>query len=220
MGIVLQVASLLLWAGWCWGAQSSHSYTSSIYAFTENNGSLALSNVPTDRRYAVLVGEPAELPRTLAEKRGSRGAAAASKRGLYSGIIDRAANLYGLESALLHAVIEVESGYEPTARSRKGAGGLMQLMPGTASRYGVANAFDPEQNVDGGARYLRDLLRMFDSDLSLVLAAYNAGENAVTRNQNRVPPFRETLDYVPKVLAHYRRHQGVASSDQARSVSD
>jgi soluble lytic murein transglycosylase-like protein len=85
----------------------------------------------------------------------------------------------------------------------------MQLMPGTAKRYGVADAFDPEQNIDGGARYLRDLSKMFDGDLSLTLAAYNAGENSVLRNQNRIPKNRETLDYVPKVLARYYKNQGL-----------
>jgi soluble lytic murein transglycosylase-like protein len=218
VAVVVRGLALALWAGLCWGGQSTqsvHVALSSIYALTESDGSLALSNVPTDRRYAVFVGESAELRGIAATKGDVRKTAGAAKRGLYSDIIERTASLYGLESALLHAVIEVESGYEATARSPKGASGLMQLMPGTASRYGVADAFDPAQNIDGGARYLRDLLRLFDSDLALVLAAYNAGEGAVTRYQNRVPPYRETLEYVPKVLAHWRRHQGAASAEKA-----
>jgi soluble lytic murein transglycosylase-like protein len=83
----------------------------------------------------------------------------------------------------------------------------MQLMPQTAKRYGVADAFDPRQNLDGGARYLKDLLQMFDNDVSLALAAYNAGEHAVAKYGNRIPPYRETLQYVPRVLDFYQRYQ-------------
>jgi soluble lytic murein transglycosylase-like protein len=83
----------------------------------------------------------------------------------------------------------------------------MQLMPQTAKRYGVADAFDPRQNLDGGARYLRDLLRMFNNNQSLALAAYNAGEHAVTKHGNRIPPYRETLHYVPRVLEFYQRYR-------------
>jgi soluble lytic murein transglycosylase-like protein len=101
----------------------------------------------------------------------------------------------------------VESGYDPHAVSRAGAVGLMQLMPDTARRYGVRNLRDPAQNVQAGARYLRDLMGKFDNDLTLALAAYNAGEEAVAQYGNRIPPFRETLNYVPKVLDVYRRHQ-------------
>ncbi len=203
MGIVWKAVVLVLWLGICRGAEPS------IYTYTEDDGSVSLSNVPTDRRYVVLVGEKGEGPQNLPASTRLRGGVGAKNRGLYKGVIDRVASLYGLESELLHAVIEVESGYNPAALSRKGASGLMQLMPGTARRYGVADAFDPEQNIDGGARYLRDLFQMFDGDVSLVLAAYNAGENAVTRNQKRVPQFRETLEYIPKVLAHYRKNQGL-----------
>jgi soluble lytic murein transglycosylase-like protein len=214
---VLPLVSLLFCAGWCWGGESSHP---SIYALMESDGSLAFSNVPTDRRYTVLIGAAAESSRDPPAKARSSSSAGLAGRSLFGEIIEKTAALYGLESALLHAVIEVESGYEPNARSPKGARGLMQLMPGTATRYGVVNAFDPAQNIDGGARYLCDLLRMFDGDLSLVLAAYNAGENAVARNQNRIPPIRETEAYVPKVLAQYRRHRGTAPADRSERTHD
>lgn len=108
-----------------------------------------------------------------------------------------------VEPALIHAVITAESGYNPAARSRYGAVGLMQLMPGTAKRYGVTNRLDPAQNIRGGARYLRDLLAMFDNDLQLVLAAYNAGEEAVIRYGRRIPPFRATVAFVPRVMGYY-----------------
>ncbi len=134
------------------------------------------------------------------------GSGLARKAG-YDQIVDEVSRTYGLESALLHAVVSVESRYNPKAVSRAGATGLMQLMPQTAKRYGVTDAFDPQQNLAGGARYLRDLLRMFNNDLSLALAAYNAGEHAVIRHGNRIPPYRETLNYVPQVLGFYQRYQ-------------
>ena len=111
-----------------------------------------------------------------------------------------------IRRALLHAVIHVESGYDPKAVSKQGAQGLMQLMPGTARRYEVSDSFDPVQNVRGGARYLRDLLQMFHDDLRLVLAAYNAGEYAVIRNGYRVPPLKSTAAYVARVLQLYRHN--------------
>jgi len=108
---------------------------------------------------------------------------------------------------LLHAVISVESRYKPDAVSKKGASGLMQLMPGTARHYGVIDALDPVQNINGGAKYLRDMLFLFNGDMSLAVAAYNAGESAVVRHGNRIPPFRETMNYVPKVLNFYREYR-------------
>jgi len=121
----------------------------------------------------------------------------------YAPLIDRVARRLHLDRALVHAVVHVESAYDPRAVSRKGAVGLMQLMPATARRYGVRDRYDPRQNVSGGARYLRDLLYQF-RNVVLALAAYNAGENAVRRARNRVPPFTETRRYVRKVLSRYR----------------
>ncbi len=122
-------------------------------------------------------------------------------------MVAEVALVHGLDSALLHAVISVESRYNPNAVSRAGAVGLMQLMPATAKRYGVKDSFDPAQNLHGGAKYLRDLLTLFDSDINLVLAAYNAGEYAVIKNGNRIPPFPETRKYVPRVMGYYRQYQ-------------
>ena len=101
----------------------------------------------------------------------------------------------------------VESAYDAQARSNKGAIGLMQLMPDTARRYGVRDRQDPAANVDGGARYLRDLLEAFENDVELAVAAYNAGENAVVQYGNQIPPFPETRSYVRKVLGYYERFQ-------------
>ena len=130
----------------------------------------------------------------------------------FSSHILAAAKATQVDAALIHAVISHESGYNPSARSRAGAVGLMQLMPKTAKRYGVKNRLDPEQNIHGGARYLRDLKLQFDNDLQLVLAAYNAGEGAVMRFGRSIPPFRETLAYVPKVLSTYKQFRPATPS--------
>ncbi len=140
-------------------------------------------------------------------------AVALSARGeRYRALVEQAAREYTLDSALLHAVIATESAYDPRAVSPKGAVGLMQLMPETARRYGVSDAFDPGENVRAGARYLRDLLARFDNDVALSLAAYNAGERAVIDRGYRIPPYKETLRYVPAVLARYREIKGLPDS--------
>jgi len=125
----------------------------------------------------------------------------------YAAIVQTAAKAYGVDASLVHAVISAESGYNQYAVSKRGAMGLMQLMPDTARRYGVQNMLDPVENVHGGVRYLRDLLAMFKGRLDLVIAAYNAGENAVVRYGNTIPPYAETRHYVPKVLGFYRNFQ-------------
>ena len=123
--------------------------------------------------------------------------------------IHNAAHQAALDPALVHAVIDVESRYNPAARSPKGALGLMQVMPATGQRYGVPNpARSVEANLSAGTQYLRDLMTLFDGRLDLVLAAYNAGENAVLRYGMRIPPYRETREYVPAVLSRYRDLQG------------
>ncbi len=131
--------------------------------------------------------------------------------GKYSSHILAAAQETRVDPALIHAVISVESGFNPSARSSAGAVGLMQLMPGTAKRYGVKDRLDPAQNIHGGARYLRDLKVLFNDNLQLVLAAYNAGEEAVMKYGRRIPPYRETVAYVPKVLSHYRKNRAATT---------
>ena len=117
-------------------------------------------------------------------------------------LIYHLARQHDIEPRLVQAIIAVESNYNPQAVSRAGAQGLMQLMPHTAARYRVANPFDPSANVEGGIRYLKDLLRLFPGDLRRVLAAYNAGENAVLQYGD-IPPYPETQQYVARVLALY-----------------
>jgi soluble lytic murein transglycosylase len=125
-------------------------------------------------------------------------------RGQYADLIDTIAMEHGVDPALVRAIIRAESNYEQRAVSRKGAQGLMQLMPGTAGRYAVSNAFDPAENIRGGVRYLRFLQDRFPGQLHLAVAAYNAGENAVARHKG-IPPYAETKQYVARVFRFYDR---------------
>jgi len=174
-----------------------------IYVFTADDGTVSLSNVPVDSRYKLMVITGVEAEKS----RPDIAAGNFANKARFEKIINEVANTYGVDQALLHAVITVESGYSPNVVSRKGARGLMQLMPVTARRYGVEDSLDPMQNLHGGTQYLRDLLKLFNSDVSLALAAYNAGENAVLKHGRRIPPFRETTRYVPRVLAFYKKYQ-------------
>ena len=182
-----------------------------IYSFKDENGVVHFSNMPDDKRYKLIRREAGSAPAPVAAP--AVGAAAnvympaeeSIRR--FSPIIDTASRLHGVDAALIHAVISAESGYNPSALSKAGAMGLMQLMPQTAKRYGVTNIMDPVQNITGGVRYLRDLLSMFNGNLELAIAAYNAGENAVIRYGNKIPPYAETVQYVPKVLGFYRKFQ-------------
>lgn len=122
----------------------------------------------------------------------------------YTKLLEDTATQAKLPTALLHAIIQVESGYNSEAVSPKGAVGLMQLMPETAKAYGVTDLTDPTENVQGGAKYLQYLLKLFNNDLSLALAAYNAGENAVIKHGNNIPPYPETRLYVSKVMDIYQ----------------
>ncbi len=170
--------------------------------------SLVISNVPESEGFILLLAAP---PQEAAAAARPAPADARLRAGLmdrarnYVGWVDEAARASQVDARLLHAVIAAESGYNPAARSPKGAIGLMQLLPATARRYGVADSYDAQQNIQGGARYLADLLRMFHNDTQLALVAYNAGENAVWRYGAKVPPYRETQAYVPRVLDFYRR---------------
>jgi soluble lytic murein transglycosylase-like protein len=173
-----------------------------VYWFSDADGISHFSNVPVDSRYQLLIDSPADTAPAPAKGKSVDWLARSAQ---YDVAITGAAKAATIQAALVRAVIVVESGFNPRAVSRKGAVGLMQLQPATARRYGVKDIFDPEQNIRAGARYLSDLLVRFDSNLELALAAYNAGEEAVERYGRRVPPYRETLAYVPSVMRVYQR---------------
>jgi soluble lytic murein transglycosylase-like protein len=179
-----------------------------IYSFKDEKGVVHFTNMPDDKRYRLVrreAGNPA--PSASLGFPGAIYMPSLADMKRYSAIVESAARANGVDSALVHAVISAESGYNPAAVSRTGARGLMQLMPATAERYGVQNIMDPTENIVAGVKYLRDLLTMFQGNMELAVAAYNAGENAVIRYGNKVPPYTETMGYVPKVLAFYRRFQ-------------
>lgn len=174
-----------------------------IYAFKDENGITHFSNLPhLDKRYKLVYKIPTAL-QLRPNAWSANGPKVVDIEKLVP-IIANAARLNGLDAKLVHAVIRAESGYNEKAISVKGAIGLMQLIPATAQRYGVVNSYDATENISGGTRYLRDLLKMFNGNVELALAGYNAGENAVIRAGNRVPPYPETMAYVPKVLSFYR----------------
>ncbi|MGA8118373.1 lytic transglycosylase domain-containing protein [Rouxiella badensis] len=132
----------------------------------------------------------------------------------YHPMIKRVSNEVGIDADLLHAMIKVESNYQPQAVSHKGARGLLQVMPATGKRFGVTNLMDPEHNLRAGATYMKWLIEHFDNDLTLALAGYNAGEGAVKKYGRAVPPYKETQHYVKKVLGHYNRLQNSKSEQE------
>jgi soluble lytic murein transglycosylase-like protein len=180
-----------------------------IYSFKDANGVVHFTNIPNgDKRYRLIRKEEntSQYARAAAGMpHYSLPTAELIRR--YSPLIETASKHHGVEVALVHAVITAESGYNPSAVSRAGARGIMQLMPDTAKRFGVQNIMDPQENIHGGVKYLRELLTMFNGNKELAVAAYNAGENAVIRHGNRIPPYAETTHYVPKVLGLYRKFQ-------------
>lgn len=176
-----------------------------VYAYVDEQGGLHLTNVPDNERYHRLDADSAPAGGEANHAPARDGAVDAGLGRPYGVVVAQVAKQYGIDAALLHAVISVESGYNAKAVSKRGAAGLMQLMPGTAKRYGVADVFDPADNVRAGAQYLNDLLKLFGNDLRLALAAYNAGEAAVIKYGKRIPPYRETAAYVPRVVDFYQK---------------
>jgi hypothetical protein len=167
-----------------------------IYTRTNAQGVLEATDVPT-RPHEYRLAYPKRLGVLI---HSSAFRLHAPAKNAFDEHIDAAAALYQVSSDLVRAVIQTESAFDHLAVSSVGAQGLMQLMPATARRFGVANPFDPRQNIFGGVRYLRVLLNMFDGDVVRATAAYNAGETAVRRHGG-VPPYKETLGYVRKIQA-------------------
>jgi len=160
-----------------------------IYGYRDKEGVMHLTNIPSGPRYRVIVREERVLfhPSTDASR--------------YDALISESARKHGVDDALVKAVIRAESNFDSRATSRKGAKGLMQLMPQTAQGLQVKDCFRPEENIDGGVRYLRYLLSLYDGSLPLALAAYNAGEKAVARYQG-IPPYPETQTYIERVMRY------------------
>jgi soluble lytic murein transglycosylase-like protein len=179
-----------------------------IYTFKDERGVMHFTNIPNgDKRFRLLRKEEGTSPAARAAGMPQVFMPTEENIRRFAPLIEIASRLHGVDKALVHAVISAESGYNPLALSKAGARGLMQLMPDTARRYGVRNIMDPLENITGGVKYLRDLIAMFNGNLELAVAAYNAGENAVVRYGNRIPPYAETVNYVPKVLGFYRKFQ-------------
>ena len=192
---------------------ASQARAGEIYSYVDDDGVMHFSNVPTDQRYKKMRARPSgggvykSDPRTEAATASPAKARAITQSAAlekYREHIQTAAQRYSLPEELLLAVMAVESHFKETALSEKGAVGLMQLMPGTARDMYVVDAWAPEQNIDGGARYLRILANQYEGDLIKTLAAYNAGPEAVRRAGGRVPNIPETQAYVRKVLALYQ----------------
>jgi len=177
-------------------AANSGAARADIYSFVDEGGVTHFTNVPVDPRYRLLLVTPPE-------QRAIRQEGWVARSAEFDPFIEQAARLQAVRPELVRAVIVVESAFNPRAISRRGAVGLMQLRPATARRYGVADAFDPKQNITAGVHYLRDLLTRYGNNLELTLAAYNAGEDAVERYGHSIPPFAETRHYVPTVLRIY-----------------
>jgi len=167
-----------------------------IYAWRDANGTLVLSDRTIDAPTDVYVVEGAPSYRTT---RPQSTELPASRREQFEDLVVEHAAKQDLRPELVRAVIQVESGFNPSARSPKGAMGLLQLMPETATELGVRNAYDPAENIRAGTLYLRRLLDRYEGNEELALAAYNAGSGAVDRYGRRIPPFRETRDYVTRV---------------------
>jgi soluble lytic murein transglycosylase-like protein len=167
-----------------------------LYKYIDEDGNLYFTNVPTDYRWTEI--KKNKKARSVSNK--------VTNRSKFDYHIKRAASKYGLNPALVKAVVRQESDFDPAAVSEVGACGLMQLMPGTADLMNVKNIFDPQDNIFGGSRYLSQMLEMFGGNVSYALAAFNSGPNNVKKHKG-IPPFEQTQDFVQKVLKYYRQYR-------------
>jgi soluble lytic murein transglycosylase len=208
------VLSLLLFL---WAANAASA--GEIYSFVDDNGVMHFSNAPDDPRYSVSSGAQRYSTAALRKVGGTEKIRHARKKTAgcrspvirspeISRLVSEAAGKHGVDPALVKAIIEVESGGRPDARSPKGAVGLMQLMPETARNMGVRDRTDSHQNIQGGTGYFRSLLEKFNGDIVLALAAYNAGPASVEK-YNGIPPYLETVRYVRKVLEAWNRYRSI-----------
>jgi soluble lytic murein transglycosylase-like protein len=184
------LASLLLTLfGALWLAPAAFT---DVYVYKDKQGVLTFTNVPTHQGFRRVIRD---------------GAPRFSSSASYEDLIRSASDRHNVDADLIRAVIKVESDFDSSARSHKGATGLMQLMPETARLHNVLDLFDPGANIEGGVRHLKLLLGRYQGDLELSLAAYNAGIKAVEKHGG-IPPFTETREYVRRVLGHYQAYRG------------
>jgi len=177
------------------------SSSAGIYRYVDEKGVIHFTNCPRDSKFKLYLQEKEEVeenpPLPISYVKGPNE---------FDVLISQYSQKYRVDFALIKAMIQAESGFNPYAVSKKGAKGLMQLMPETASRMNVSNIFNPKENIEGGLRYFKYLLSLFNNDIRLSLAAYNAGENLVS-DLGSIPPYRETVDYVRKVLNYYQSYK-------------
>ena len=192
---VFSLALMLSWASVGWGE---------VYHFIDLNGVVHFTNVPTDPRYK-------RLMITNKYINNMRNYVSPYQLALILRTIEKSAEKFNLEPALVKAVVKAESDFNPMAISSAGAMGLMQLMPSTANRWSVDNPLDPVENIWGGVRYLKHLVDLFDGYLPLAIAAYHAGEQRVQQHQN-IPPIPATQEYVQRVLKYYKKYQGARAT--------
>ncbi len=174
-----------------------------IYRYEDERGVIHFTNCPRDSQFKLYIRESKE---DVGGEENRASVPPVRDQSQFDSLIEELSKKHNVDFALVKAMIKAESGFNPLAVSRKGARGLMQLMPETAQRMNVANIFNPRENIDGGVRYFRYLLSLFNNDLRLSLAAYNAGENVVSELRS-IPPYRETVDYVRKVLNYYQSYK-------------
>ncbi len=174
-----------------------------IYRWVDENGTIHFTNCPRDTNFKLYIRESKD---DVGGEENRVSTQSVRDQTQFDSLIQESSRKHNVDFALVKAMIKVESGFNPLAVSIKGAKGLMQLMPETAQRMNVANIFNPRENIDGGVRYFRYLLSLFNDDLRLSLAAYNAGENIVSELRS-IPPYRETVDYVRKVLTYYQAYK-------------
>ncbi len=171
-----------------------HTTMADVYMYVDKKGVINFTNVPTSSKYQLFIKElPARMKKNFSTKE-------------YDHIIRKATEKYDVDFSLIKAVIEAESNFDPEAVSKKGAKGLMQIMPGNFQYLSVQDPFNPAQNIMGGVKYLQELLRRYENKLPLVLAAYNAGPEAVDQYR-QIPPYEETQNYVKKVLKLYKQYK-------------
>ena len=178
-----------------------------IYKYVDPEGVIHLTNVPTEHNvpYVLVMKEKRVLIPTKEEIIGNH-QLTKEELSAYDDLIVKTSDKYRVDAALVKAIIKAESNFNHRAVSPVGARGLMQLMPATAASLQVEDSFHPEKNIEGGVRYLRYLMNLFNGNLPLVLAAYNSGENTVLRYKNRIPPYQETQTYVRRVLGYFSRY--------------